>query len=76
MLGPDQWLLQLAYACHNHAGVLPDGLLGELALDGGSTGQLVGLLVVAGQYRKVAVLANALQGPVRAGLQPLPRAKV
>jgi 4-carboxymuconolactone decarboxylase len=71
---PDQRLLQLADACHDHAGVLPDGLWEELTLDGWSTGQLVGLLVVAGQYRKVAVLVNALQVPVPAGLQPLPRA--
>jgi 4-carboxymuconolactone decarboxylase len=69
----DRRLVLLADVCHDHAGVLPDGLWEELSLDGWTTGQLVGFLVVAGQYRKVAVLVNALQVPVPSGLQSLPQ---
>ena len=71
--GPERRLTALADACHAAAGRLPDPLWGELSADGWSTGQLVGFLVVAGQYRKVAVLVNALQVEVPAGLAGIPR---
>jgi alkylhydroperoxidase family enzyme len=64
-------LIELADFCHDSAGAVPDDVWRRWQ-ERWPIGELIALITVAGQYRKVALLTNALALPVPAGLPTFP----
>ncbi len=67
----DRQLLELADTCHDDHGLVGDGQWKRWQ-DTWSDAEIMALLTVAGQYRKVALLTNALGLSVPAGLPCFP----